>query len=185
MKKLTLLSLLIASAAFSGTEVAPPTIIPTPVENVIESIFNSKSLALAVYPSYGRDIVVNGKSNPWGFGAALLYPVAEYAYAGIRLDYLSGQLWAPSATVGAKYTLKNVWSKPTIFSVGGLVYTANQLRSGEQTSSVGAIAGIGIEDIVWQDKSGAYSFSLFAEGEKWTNLPGTILHVGVAGGVKF
>lgn len=152
-------------------------------DSLAQSILNSKGLAFAAYPTYGRDIVANGNRNPWGFGLALLYPVADYAYAGLRLDYLGGQFWAPSVTVGAKYTVDKLPGKPTVFTVGGLVIPLAD--AGDQSKQVGAIAGVGMNVNIAHSKDGRFTFDAFIEAEKWTNFDGVIIHPGVAGALKF
>jgi hypothetical protein len=186
MKTKTLIAILTACSisAFAGTTemVTEPTPAQvTWVENFAQSILNSSGLSIAAYPSYGRDLNIGGTAHPFGFGIAAMYPVSQYAFAGMRLDYLNGNFWAPSATVGAKYTVKNLPFSPTVFTVGGLIMPLS--GAGDATKSVGAITGIGFDANILH--RGNYSLDLFIEGEKWTNLPGTILHFGLAGGVKF
>lgn len=184
MKKSALICVicgLVSASVIAGTDPAP-----VPVawyESLAGSILNSKGLALAAYPTYGRDIVANGNKNPWGFGLALLYPVADYAYAGLRLDYLGGEFWAPSVTVGAKYTVDKLPGKPTVFTVGGLVIPLAD--AGDQSKVVGAIAGVGMTVNLLHSKDGRFTLDAFIEAEKWTNFDGVILHPGIAGGAKF
>lgn len=176
---------LLPFTAYAGSDAAQPAPTSTPpvnwVDTFAQSILNSSGLSIAVYPSYGRDLKIGDTSHPFGFGIAALYPVSQYAFAGLRLDYLAGNFWAPSATVGAKYTVTKLPFKPTVFTVGGLIMPLS--GAGDATKSVGAITGIGLDIPFIQH--GNYSLDAFVEGEKWTNLPGTILHFGAAGGVKF
>lgn len=191
MKKLNfyLYLCLLPFTAYAGEMVvnAPhpvgPPVTATWYDSLADSILNAHGLALAVYPTYGRDIVANGQRNPWGFGIAAMYPVAQYAYAGLRLDYLGGQFWAPSVTVGAKYTVDKLPFKPTVFTVGGLVIPLAD--AGEQNKSVGAIAGVGLNANIYHSKDGTFTLDAFVEGEKWTNFKGVIIHPGIAGGWRF
>lgn len=183
MKKLIVL-LLTVSSLVAGE--APPEI-PQPVKWVTtfaDSILNSQGLVLAVYPSYARDITVDGNPRPFGFGMAALYPVSQYAFAGMRLDYLAGSFWAPSATVGAKYTVDKLPFHPTVFTVGGLIIPLS--GAGDKTYSVGAITGIGVDCNLWKSDDKRTMIDVFIEAEKWTpTFPGVVIHFGVGGGWKF
>lgn len=155
------------------------------VEDVGKSILNSGGLAVAVYPSVMLGALPEGANakDRFGFGVAGFYPIAEYAFVGGRLDYISGKLWAPSATLGARYTVQQLPFHPTFFTMGGLIYTVS--GAGVDTHSVGAITGLGMIANLLESKDGKFSLDAFIEGEKWTNLPGEILHFGIAGGYKF
>jgi len=191
MKKLiTLLAVLVSCNLYAGGPTVLPDA-PTPptdqssLVNFGETILHSGGLAVGVYPSVmlGTLPVGSKATDRFGGGIFALYPVAEYAYVGLRLDWISGALYAPSATIGARYTLDKVMFKPTFFSTGGLVYTVS--GAGVSTKSVGAIAGLGVIGNLKTSKDGRYTLDVFIEGEKWTNLPGEVLHFGLAGGFKF
>jgi hypothetical protein len=189
IKHLILALMLCASCAFSQTDKTvvaptPPTTI-TELENFGQTILHSSGLAVGVYPSVMLGTLPAGSkaTDRYGVGGVILYPVSEYAWVGLRLDYISGSFWAPSATLGARYTLKNLPMKPTFFTTGGLVYAVS--GAGIDTHSVGAIAGLGVIGNIITSKDGRYSLDAFVEGEKWTNLPGEVLHFGLAGGIKF
>ncbi len=187
--KTIILSLLVSiTTAFAQdkTVVAPtpPTTI-TELENFGQTILNSSGVAVGIYPSVMLGTLPAGSkaTDRYGLGGIILYPVAQYAWVGLRLDYISGALYAPSATLGARYTLDKIMFKPTFFTTGGLVYTVS--GAGVDTHSVGAIAGLGVIGNILTSKDGKYSLDAFIEGEKWTNLPGEVLHFGLAGGIKF
>lgn len=185
--KTLLALLLLGSIAFAGETVVQPSPTPSPQnwysEDFFQTLFNARAASVVVYPSVGLDIKVNGKSTPFGFGMAVLYPVSEYAFAGGRLDFLGGNFWAPSAVVGAKYTLKNLPFTPTVFTVGGLIMPLGGAQ--ENNHVVGAITGVGATAEFWKTSDGKFSIHGFIEGEKWTNFDGSILHFGVGGAYKF
>lgn len=190
MKTILLAFLSLSSFAFAGETVVLPSPTPTPItineiENLGRTILNSGGLAIAVYPSVMLGTLPAGSkaSDRYGFGMAAFYPVAEYAFVGGRLDWISGKLWAPSATIGARYTVDKLPLKPTFFTMGGLVYTVS--GAGVDTHSVGAITGLGAIVNLKHSQDGRFTLDAFIEGEKWTNLPGEILHFGLAGGLKF
>jgi hypothetical protein len=190
--KATLLALLsLTSITLAGESVVvPPTPSPSPVsltelENLGKTILNSGGLAIAVYPSVMLGTLSEGSkaTDRYGFGVAGFYPVSQYAFVGGRIDWISGKLWAPSATIGARYTVDKLPFKPTFFTMGGLVYTVS--GAGVDTHSVGAITGLGAIVNLKHSQDGNFTLDAFIEGEKWTNLPGEILHFGLAGGLKF
>jgi hypothetical protein len=152
-------------------------------ENLAQTIFAARAASLAVYPSYDPYIAVGGVKKPWGFGASLLYPVSNYAFAGVRLDFLGNSFWAPSAVVGAKYTLQNVPTTPTVFTVAGLIMPLG--GAGDQNRVAGAVTGVGATFSLYHSRDGNFSINAFVEGEKWTNFEGVIVHPGIAGAIKF
>jgi len=165
----------------SVAEVAPPTTVQE-LEQLGQVIFAAKSASLAIYPSYDPYITVGGVKKPFGWGAALLYPVSDYAFAGVRIDFLGNTFWAPSAVVGAKYTLANFPMTPTVFTVGGLLVPVG--GAGTENNTAEAVTGVGATLVLWTDHQ-HFSINVFAEGEKITNFPGINTHLGLAGGVKF
>jgi hypothetical protein len=179
MKK-QLLSLLIAASCFAGTET---TTIQEPFLKDIGGLFAARQASFAVYPSYDPYIKVGGVSKPFGFGAAFLYPVSDYAFAGVRVDFLGNTFWAPSAVVGAKYTLHNLPLTPTVFTVAGLILPLG--GAGDQNKVANAVTGIGATAVLYHDSNDTFSVNAFVEGEKWTNFSGVIVHPGIAAAIKF
>lgn len=186
---ITLITFATLQISFAGTPIAVPAPTPftdsTAAESFAETIFHSGGLAVGAYPSVMLGTLpANSKAKDrFGGGIFALYPVAQYAWVGLRLDWISGALYAPSATLGARYTLEKLPLKPTFFTTGGLVYTIS--GAGVDTKTVGAIAGLGVIGNLKTSKDGNKTLDIFIEGEKWTNLPGEILHFGIAGGIKF
>lgn len=183
--------MLCASCAFSQTSIVTDKNVVVPevprslsgLEAFGQTLFNAGAASVAIYPSYDPYITVGGVSKPWGFGAAILYPVSQYAFAGLRLDYLTDHFWAPSAVAGAKYTLKSWPFTPTVFTVGGIILPV--AGAGDANSVAEGIAGLGVTATFYQSKDGRFSFNGFIEGEKWTNFKGVIVHPGVALAIKF
>lgn len=155
----------------------------TTIENFGQSILNAHGFSVAAYPSVMLgDLPVGSKATDrYGFGLAAYYPVAKYAYAGLRLDYISGNFWATSATLGARYTVDKLPFRPTFFTVSGLGIPLE--GAGNANRTLGVVNGLGvIVNIKTWDR---YSFDAFIEGEKATNLPGETIHFGAVLGVKF
>jgi hypothetical protein len=181
MKKLVLIASLIAVTCFAGTDTT--TTVSEPFLKDISGMFTARQASLAIYPSYDPYIKVGGVNKPWGFGAALLYPVSDYAFAGVRVDFLGNTFWAPSAVIGAKYTLKNLPLTPTVFTVAGLIMPLG--GAGSQTNVANAVTGIGATAVLFHDGNDTFSVNAFIEGEKWTNFDGVIVHPGIAAAIKF
>jgi hypothetical protein len=180
---LAVIASLIATACFAGSPAVVPPDNTQTILGDLGGLFASRQASIAFYPSYDPYIKVGGVAKPWGFGAALLYPVSDYAFAGARLDFLGNTFWAPSAVVGAKYTLKNMMFTPTVFTVGGLIMPLG--GAGAQNRDVNAVTGIGATAVLWKDKAGNFSVNAFIEGEKWTSFDGAIIHPGIAAAFKF
>lgn len=145
----------------------------------------STNWTVALAPSYapGLKNLKTGESQEFGFTGALLYPLGQYAYAGVRADYLAGDFFLPSIGVEVKADLQlfqriNV----TPFAVSGVSYTVS--GSGTQDGEVGAIYGAGLK---------AHLFTVskvrvggFYEAERWTQFPNvTVHHYGLCASFSF
>lgn len=185
MKKLTTILSFVCITVFAGTET--PETAPAPWygngTDLLQTLMAAHSASIAVYPSYDPYIKVGGVSKPFGFGMALLYPVSDYAFVGGRVDFLGNSFWAPSAVVGAKYTLDKLPLKPTVFTVAGIIMPLG--GAGAQNNVAGAITGLGATATLYKSKDDTFSVNAFIEGEKWTNFEGVIVHPGIAGALKF
>lgn len=188
MKTLILALLTIASIAVAQDKTVVSPLPPqdfSAIENFGQTLLHSSGVAVGFYPSAMLGKLPEGSkaTDRYGAGGFILYPVSQFAWVGLRLDYISGHLWAPSATLGAKYTLDKLPMRPTFFTVGGLVYSVS--GAGVSNDSVGAIAGLGVIGNIKTSNDGRYTLDVFLEAEKWTNLPGEIVHGGLMGGIKF
>ena len=142
-----------------------------------------KAVSVGVYPAYAPDLVVNGEKHVWGVGIAALYPVSQYSFAGLRLDYLGGQFWMPSCTVGLKADMQILGHNVTPFTIGGAIFPVSD--AGDRNGQVGAIVGAGITANIWQSDDSKKSLNLFYACEKWTIFDGVIHRPGVAFSFKF
>lgn len=167
MKQLALTLIAIPLMAFAGPEPAPT---PTPfsIESLGATLFAAKSASFVVSPA------LMGSNR--GFGLAVLYPVSEYAFAGVRLDYFNSSFTVPSAIVGARYTLKNIRFEPTVVSYGGLIMALG--GAGEQNHVVAATTGIGASATLWHNDHLALSAIIAAE--KWTNQTNPVIRPALA-----
>lgn len=148
-----------------------------------QGVGQAKSVTVAVYPGYAPSLVVNGEKKQWCAGIAALYPVSEYSFAGIRLDYAGGQFWMPSCTVGVKADVQVLGHNVTPFVIGGAIFPIS--GSGDRDGQVGAIAGTGFTANIWQSEDTKKSLNLFYAAEKWTLFDGVIHRPGVAFSIKF
>ena len=57
----------------------------------------TRTLTVAVYPSYAPTLKIGDTKKPWGFGAAAFYPLSDHTFTGFRADYLGGDFFAAQA----------------------------------------------------------------------------------------
>lgn len=143
----------------------------------------AKTVTVALYPAYSPDLVVDGEKKQWGAGIAALYPVNQYSFAGLRLDYAGGQFWMPSCTVGLKADVQILGHTVTPFTIGGAIFPIS--GAGERDGQVGAIVGTGFTSNIWRSKDAKTSANLFYACEKWTLFDGVTHRVGAAVTFKF
>lgn len=145
----------------------------------------AKAVTVTVYPSYAPNLTLdNGRKEPWGFGAAAMYPLlTEHLLVGGRIDYLADRLWAPSLTLTPNADVQLFGQNFTVFGVGGTVMPLAGAES--DNKDVGGVFGAGIYTTVWKptDNTG---LSLWAAYERWTPvLDATILHFSAAFTIRF
>ena len=151
--------------------------------SLAQGVNAARGISIAVYPGFAPDIKSAGVSSSWGAGVAALYPINDYSFAGVRLDYLGDQFWMPSCTVGLKADL-TLLGKYTItpFTVGGAIFPVS---GSTQDGGVGAIVGGGFTSCLWKSTDGRRAFNVFYAVEKWTLFSGVIHRPGVAFSMKF
>ena len=176
MKKTTLtLSAVLLAATLSAQELTNK--IETRIIGFAQDTSAAKSVVVAIYPSYAPELQVGGKKQQLGFGLAALYPVSQYVYTGIRVDYLGGNFWAPSINVGLKADVQlfGVNITPMLYT-GGVVPLSG---AGDQNKDWGYITGGGAMVSVWKGtlfKKEA-SLTLAATAEKWSQFDGNVYHL--------
>jgi hypothetical protein len=136
-----------------------------------------KSLTFAVYPSYAPELVTGGKKDLFGFGATALYPLGNFAYTGLRVDYLGHEFWAPSINIGLKADVQIFGVNVTPMTYTGAIVPLS--GAGNQNREVGYIIGGGASVSIWKGKAFGKdaSFALAAAAEKWSNFPGNVYHI--------
>lgn len=155
----------------------------TALLSLASGVNQAKEIDLSIYPSFAPSITVNGVASKWGGGIAAMYPIADYTFAGVRLDYLGDQFWMPSVTVGLKADI-SILGKYTVtpFTEGGAIFPIN---GSTQDGNVGAIVGGGIKAHLWISADGKRSLDAFYVCEKWTLFQGVIHRPGLAFNLKF
>lgn len=170
--------------------------LPTPspelkadVISFIQNVEASRSITLAVYPTYAPGIT----ANKWGYGAALLCPasaitalssngIAQHAFGGLRIDSIGGGFYASTVAVGAKGDFQLWGHNFTIFGESGVNIPMS--GAGANNFVPGAMVGTGINTHILSFgtanaasvKPG--SFDVFVCAEKWTQFSGYVLHTG-------
>ncbi len=166
----------------------PPAISPEVKSNVVafvQGVSAERNLTISIAPSYAPNLInKDGVSDQWGACLALTYhpqgAVGQYTFAGIRLDYLGSEFWAPSINGGLKADVQ-------LFGINftPLAYTGVSIPlagAGEDNGDVGIIAGGGVKTTLWNGLlfGKAANLSVFAAAEKWSQFDGMIYHIGPA-----
>lgn len=131
-------------ATLAGPEPAPVPHKAITIQSLATNIFEARAASFVISPALlGSKI---------GVGVAVLYPVGEYAFAGARIDLLDGNYTAPSAIIGAKYTVKNFpipfVKDVTFISYGGLYMPLGGAE--EKNHEVAGVTGIGASATLWK-----------------------------------
>ena len=151
----------------------------------VQDAGNSKQLTATIYPSYAPGLkLADGTKKEWGMGMALAYPVGtDHVLAGVRADWIQGQLFVPSLTItpNAQFQIKG--HSFTVFGIGGMIVPLAGV--GEENGEVGATVGAGVHTTVWQPTVNS-SVQVWAGYERWTPvLDVNIYHLSVAYTIKF
>lgn len=190
MKKL-ISSILVTVALFAV--ITPALAQETPKTRFISFTQEAKdagNVAFTLSPCYAPSLKdKNGKDSHWGAGAALTYTltgdVGKFTFAGIRLDYLGGELWAPSVNGGLKADVQILGHTFTPVAYSGAVFPLASLQ--DATGSVGIITGGGVKTEVWQGQLFKHDATLFAgyAAERWNMQDGHqfdgLIHRGFVG----
>lgn len=152
----------------------------------VQDASEARTLVLAAYPSYAPDLkLANGKSASWGVGAAALYPVSQFVYTGIRVDYLGGSLWAPSINLGLKADVQIFGLNFTPLAYTGAVVPLS--GSGDTDGDFGYIIGGGIKATLWKGTvfGKEASLDVAATAEKWSQFDGEVYHLAPVFRIKW
>lgn len=153
------------------------------VISFVQNAEKGQGLSFVAYPGFAPDLQVNGVSKPWGFGVAALYPLNQYTFTGLRIDYMGDAFFAPSVDVGFKADIQLFGHTVTPFAIGGAI--APLQGAGDKTKEIGAIVGSGFTSCVWKSTDGKKAVNVFYAAEHWTLFNGVIHRPGVALTVKF
>lgn len=155
-----------------------------------QGVETNRALSVSLYPSYAPGLKINGKSKPFGFGAAVLYPLSQHTFTGFRADYLAGDFFAAQAAVGAKADFQ-LWGHTfTGFAVTSVLLPIQ--GAGDSNFTPGNATGAGITTEVYKHHytSEDLTVNLSYEGERW-QVPGSVLdglfvhHVAITVGITF
>lgn len=155
-----------------------------------QGVSGSSNLNVAVYPSYAPDLInADGKSDQWGFGAALTYSfrgdVGRYLFAGLRVDYLGGEFWAPSIAGGLKADVQLFGHNVTPFAYTGAIVPLS--GAGSLDGEWGVIYGTGLKTDVWKGKLFGKDarVGIGAAIERWDNFDGPVYHIAPVLSIKW
>lgn len=168
------------------TATAQPSVNPEVKDNAIafvQGVSAEKNITVSLYPSYAPDLInKDGKSDQWGAGIALTYhpngAVGQYTFAGIRLDYLGSQFYAPSVAGGLKADVQFFGVNVTPFAYTGAIVPLS--GAGDQNGDWGTILGAGAKVSVWNGKLLGLDANLAVAvaAEKWSQFDGMVYHGG-------
>lgn len=181
MKKLLLIGVaaLLATVSLNAQDTNTPTgSTKDRLLSFVQDASSTRSLVLAVYPSYAPDLInADGRKDQWGFGAAALYAVSQFVYTGLRVDYLAGEFWAPSINVGLKADVQVFGLNFTPMAYTGAVVPLS--GAGDKNGDWGYIVGGGVKARIWSGElfGKAASFDLAATAEKWSQFDGEVYHI--------
>jgi hypothetical protein len=181
MKKLLLIGVaaLLATTTINAQDTNPPAgSTKDRLISFVQDTGAAKSLVLAIYPTFAPSLLnARQEKDQWGFGAAALYPVSQYLYTGIRIDYLASEFWAPSINVGLKADVQvfGINFTPMVYT-GGVVPLSG---AGDKNGDWGYIVGGGVKARVWAGTvfGKQASLDLAATAEKWSQFDGEVYHI--------
>ena len=183
--KIKLLLAALFAAVTTQAQVSIPPEIKTNAITFIQGVSAEKNITVALYPSYAPDFInKSGIKDQWGAGLALTYhpqgAVGQYTFAGLRLDYLGGDFYAPSIAGGLKADVQVFGFNITPIAYTGAVIALS--GAGNGNGEVGVIVGGGVKADVWNGKIAGLDakLSIFGAAEKWSQFDGMVYHIGPA-----
>ena len=133
----------------------------------------------------------------YGGGAGVFYPLNDYVYTGLRIDWVDGGFWMPSGNAGLQLPIRpfnrfgGAWSKlvltpfayvgigiPLSGATVGDITIPGSVRNNNGQATV--ITGYGLAVSIWQNKAGTVTFSLIGDREKWQGFEGSQYRAGCA-----
>lgn len=151
-----------------------------------QQVSDGHSLTVALYPGWSPNLEVEGRHEPWGFGAAALYRVNTHAFVGMRLDWLADSFWSPSAAVNLEADVQlfpgSLNLNLTPFALSGVAVPIAGV--GDKNGAPSAIVGGGIYATIWRPTENA-SLQVFYAYERWVGLNADVHRPGAAFTFRF
>ncbi len=187
------LSISMLSGLAQTTSVSPE--LKTQIIGFAQQAYTNRDIAVAVYPSYAPNIVIDGKKDTLGLGIAVLCPAssisslsdntfAQHAFGGLRFDLLGGQFFASTVVFGVKGDFQIYKHDITIFGESGANIPIT--GAGNNNINLGAMVGTGLETEVLKfgkanvDGTKNGSLIVFGSVEEWTQFDSQVYHLGAA-----
>ncbi len=184
MKKITTILAIVALFA-TVTHAQTNDQLKAAVISFAQTVSTNRTITATLYPSYAPQIVIDGKKDNFGFGAAVLTPIslvpaladstlAQHSYVGLRFDYLAHQAFASTVGVGMKGDFQLWGHNVTAFAQTGanIPFAGFGVKNGE----IGAMAGGGLYTEIYHFTHGSLGIQVSAE--KWTQFQGEVFHGG-------
>lgn len=176
MKKfLVLLSLILAVAVNAQTNTPPSLTLTNEVPTLPEHVttwLNFLSTTTTNWVVVPYAIYVDDDVNSFGGGIAAMYSLSQYAWTGLRVDYVNQELWMPSVNLTLQLPIK-VANAVTVspFAISGLATPLGGHRD-DNGDAVGIFGG-GLAVKV------SKNLGLVYDAEAWTGFSGTQHRLGV------
>lgn len=155
-------ALLATANAQTNTTNTVTTGLGEPADKIIQFLSVGSNWMVAPYGIIGHD--AEGNSTAGG-GIGAFYKLNEYAATGLRLDYLDGSLWMPSANFQLQLPLKLAGKIEVIpFAITGIASPLSG-KGADNGSAVG-IFGAGLAARISKHWDIVYDI------EKWTSFQG-------------
>lgn len=185
----------ISNPTNTSVTLAPAPTVQGDVQNIFDIIKGGETnWYVGAYGLYAP-----GLQKKAGGGLAAAYPLSQYVFGSLRMDYVNGGFWMPSGSATFQIPIKvTSWLTVAPFAYAGVGVPVSgatvsgftlpgktpQNNNGQPT----AILGYGGSVLVYQGKtSKAFINSIYilADQEEWTGFPGKQYRVGVFLNKKF
>jgi hypothetical protein len=205
MKKLLLVVVLSSIAAFcsdgySQGLTAPPLTLeqPTPtIQSSVQGLWDAFLTGNSKWLFEAHGLYAPKLQNKYGGGAGVFYPLNDYVYTGLRIDWVDGGFWMPSGNAGLQLPIRpfnkfgGLAAKLVLtpFAYVGIGIPLSGATVGDITipgsvqnnnGQATVITGYGLAVSVWQNKKGNVTFSLIGDREKWAGFEGSQYRAGCA-----
>src|SRR5690348_10975245 len=184
MKLLTafILSASIALGAAQGTPTSVDTNNVPTVKGALSDLFTAISYDKTNWIYEAHAMYAPALQGKYGGGVGAFYPINQYVFTGLRLDWVDGGFWMPSGSAGLQLPIHPVsWLHITPFAYAGIGIPLSGATVGnfsvpghlrDNNGQATAILGYGAAIRIYTSKSGKWTFDLVGDRENWSGFAG-------------